>query len=736
MSDSPGLCEIWVLLLSKDIWRFLQIEYTTPIHPSFPPIMYSSIYRVSKAGLLIMALLATTAIGFGLDAPAAKATHVPNEKLYIGQKNLDNLAVYDVETLTPHSVPSISLGAGAQPEELIADTQRPYLYVSDSALKVIHVINTAADTVEYQIPLTGAPQGLALSADGYYLYVAQSLRVDKIDTRNRTVVASSPQLSPTFVPWDIAINSANDRVWVTNGLANGEVRSFKPDTLVQFDTITPTGAVAGGGILPNVNGNATQAAVADPTSHMLRSFDDVSNVTTNWSTTGGTPFIGPWAIEQERQLSTNYLVTDSGGSASTLGDSVYEFSNLVPIGPNNETKRLTGLGGTPTDDAPQEIAFGFNKALAFVTLRATDKVSVINYEGASLVETAVLSLAAGANPYGIEVVKTDTPLVRFEGINRYDTARKVSMEAHADKSVDALVIASGKNYPDGLVAAPFATMLHGPLLLSKDKVLPDETKKEIERIYDGVDDTEIDIWLVGGTSVLGTDIETAIQSINSSIDIGRAAGSTRYTTATAVAKEMDKLRGAKPGTVFVAKGTDYPDALAAGGYASNTAVSQSYSPILLTEPEKLNADVDAYLASIKSTAMQAYLAGGTTALSTEVASAVGKHIATVTRLGGANRYATAVTMAKFFFPSGTTVAAFVLGTNFPDALVMGALTGIQNASGQMPSHAMPTLLVKSDKATTETADYLGTLSGMTRGYIAGGFLAITQAVQTSIEQIY
>jgi putative cell wall-binding protein/DNA-binding beta-propeller fold protein YncE len=697
--------------------------------------MYSSIYRVSKSGLVLLALLAATAIGFGT-VPTAQATHIPDEKLYVGQKDLDNIAIYDVETLTPHTVPTISLGAGAQPEELVADTHRPYLYVADSALKVIHVIDTNVDTVEYQIPLTGAPQGLALSEDGYYLYVAQSLRVDKIDTRNRTVVASSPQLSPAFVPWDIAINSANDRVWVTNGLASGEVRSFKPDTLVQFDTITPTGGVAGGGILPNVNGNATQAAVADPTSHMIRSFDDVSNVTTNWATTGGTPLVGPWAIEQERQLTTNYLVTDSGGSSSMTGDSVYEFSNLVPIGPNNETKRLTGLGGTPTDDAPQEIAFGFNKALAFVTLRATNKVSVINYEGASLVESAVLSLATGANPYGVEVVSKEKSLVRFAGANRYDTARKVSMEAHADKSVDALAIASGQNHPDGLVAAPFATMLHGPLLLSKDKMVPDETKKEIARVFDGVDDPEIDVWLVGGTTVLGTDIETAIQSIDPKIDIGRAAGSTRFKTAVEVAKQMDTLRNAKPGSVFIAKGSDYPDALAASGYASNTQHNPTYSPILLTESDKLNADVDTYLASVKATANKAYLAGGTTALSTQVASDVGKHIATVTRLGGANRYGTAVTMAKFFFPSGTTVAAFVLGTNFPDALVMGALTGIQDASGQMPALAMPTLLVKSDKVTPETADYLATLSSMNRGYIAGGFTAITQAVQTSIEQIY
>jgi putative cell wall-binding protein len=685
---------------------------------------------IRRLGLSLSALLIS---GVGLLVPVlrpALAVHVADEKLYVGQKDLDNLAVYDLETLTPTATSPISLGTGAQPQELVADPIRPYLYVSDSALKVVHIINTLFDTLEYSIPLTGAPQGLALSPDGYYLYVATDVRVDKIDTRTRTVTASTASLAPSFIPWDVA-TAGLGRIFVSQGTVSPVIRAFDATTMAQVDTITPAGAMAAAGIATIAN--PTSGVVTDPVAHAVRGFDQGGLTTTTW--TSSVPFVaGPWAIEPRDSAGGTYFVTESGGPSSSTGDTFLEFTALGHTG--SMTRSLSGLGQSPTEDAPQEIAISNSTNRAFVTLKASNKVSVIDLNGANLVETAVLSLAAGANPYGIEVVSTEKQLIRFDGKDRYETATKVSKEVHGDLSVDALAIARGDLFPDGLAAGPLAGLLRGPLLLSKPTSLPQTTIDEIKRVFDGVDDPEIDVWLVGGTSALNAAVEQAIQAIDPKIDTGRASGTTRIETAVDVASKMDTIRGQKPSGVFIAKSTDFPDALTASAISANTSFNPFYMPVLLTETADLNPAVDTYLGSVASSLGVAYLAGGTAALSTEVLSDVQAHVASVTRLGGANRYATAITIAKYFFPGGINQAMFALGTNFPDALVAGPMSGITDLSGKTPSFSMPILLVKSDSVPSETSSYLSSLSMMQRGFIAGGTVAITNATEAALETLY
>ncbi len=662
-----------------------------------------------------------------------------DEKVYIGQKDLDNIAVYDSETLTPLSSSPIDLGAGAQPQELIADTLRPYLYVSDSAQKLIHVINTNFDFLEYSIPVTGSPQGITLSGDGNYLYVATDLRVDKIDTRSRTVIASSPATAP-FAPWDIALNNTRDqsgtRVWVTNNASTGEVRSYDPTTMQQFDSIIPAGASSAHGIGPAYGGTVNQAAIADTTNKAFRLFNDSTNVTTTPTTS--TAFVaGPWAIEQETAIPAagtyRWLVTDGGGPGSGTGDSVVEFSGEAPYG---ETRRISGLGGGASADAPQEIAFSSIGKRAFVTLGATDKVSVINYDFTGvLTESAVISLTGGANPYGIEITDARKPATRFAGADRYKTAAATCQENHGDKSADAVVIASGENFPDGIVAGPLAGILRTCLLLVKKGSLPDATKTEIARIFDSVNDIEPDVYIVGGLSVINSGVEAAIQAIDPDIDTTRAAGLSRYKTSVEVAKAMDTIRGSKPTKVFVARGTDYPDALVVSAVAASSAFNPFFMPIFLSSSDSLDPDVRTYLDNAP-TVVEAYLAGGTTALSATVAAQVDAEVPTVTRLGASNRYSTATTIAAFFFPA-PTMAAFASGQNFPDALVMGPLAGYEDLSGITASYVMPILLVKSDSIPAETAAYLSTLSSLLRRtFIGGGTTAINNAVEIGIESGY
>ena len=55
---------------------------------------------------------------------------------------------------------------------------------------------------------------------------------------------------------------------------------------------------------------------------------------------------------------------------------------------------------------------------------------------------------------------------RVFGESRYDTS--VSVAKEFCKDVDTAVVASGKNFPDGLCGGPLAAALNAPLVLTKD----------------------------------------------------------------------------------------------------------------------------------------------------------------------------------------------------------------------------------------------------------------------------
>lgn len=657
--------------------------------------------------------------------PVANASHDTTEKVYVGQRALHNLAVLNASTLAPASTPTIALGAAAVPQELIADPVRPYLYVADSGTNAVHVINTSSDVLETTIPTSAGPQGLDLSPDGYSLYITTSAKVEKIDTRSRKVVASA-SLAP-FMPWDLAVSRDGSRIWVTGG-TSGDVRTLNPDTLVQTTTHFPSGSASGRGIV----GDAAVSTVvhyADQASLLERSFDDVtgSNSTFNPVPTAFTA--GPWALE--RDTGTNAVfATDGAGGAALGGDQVIEIVNESPA------RTIANLGGSAGVDGPTEIALSTATSKAYVTLRATDKVSVISYAaGSALTETAVASLTPGADVYGIEVTSSEEYPLGFRGNDRYHTAALASQEQFADKSADALVVARGDAFPDGLSAGPMSSLLDGPLLLSKPATLPDFTRDEIARTYDGVDDPEADVYVVGGTAAISAAVVSAIQAIDGTIDVERIDGSNRIETSVNVAKKIDALRGQDPTTVFLAKSTDYPDALTASGFGGNAALHPTFAPVLLNPTAELDASVQSYLEDAKPNLVQAYLMGGTAALSADVASDVGG-IVTTTRLGGTNRYATAVTAAKNFFPSGPTALAFASGENFPDALVLGPFVGRMDASGQTASYSMPIIPVKKDSVPSEVSTYIGTLSKVVRSYYGGGDAAISAAVVSALSSLY
>jgi len=168
--------------------------------------------------------------------------------------------------------------------------------------------------------------------------------------------------------------------------------------------------------------------------------------------------------------------------------------------------------------------------------------------------TAVISSGVQAD------VASTYPTTRVAGRDRYDTAAKLSAWQFSDPGVvNTVLIATGEDFLDALVAGPVATREGGPLLLSRRNDLPSQTRAEIIRLAPSK------VIIVGATGIVSAAVEAQIEALGPTVD--RISGSSRYTTA------ADAAAMAGPGgNVFVVTSHDFADGLAAVPLASGDPI--------------------------------------------------------------------------------------------------------------------------------------------------------------------
>ncbi|WP_211654976.1 cell wall-binding repeat-containing protein [Planococcus alpniumensis] len=184
----------------------------------------------------------------------------------------------------------------------------------------------------------------------------------------------------------------------------------------------------------------------------------------------------------------------------------------------------------------------------------------------------------------------------------------------------------------------------------------------------------------------------------------RLSGADRYETAIAVSKQGWESAD----TVFIANGNTYADALTAAPLAD-----QYESPILLTRSNQLAAGVTEEIARLGAT--QAVVLGGNGAVSDDIMTALDEMDLEVTRIGGKDRYETAVAIASEL-DTDATDAVVVSGLNFPDALSAGAYAALNDK---------PILLTRPDRIPASIEEELEFYNSST---IIGGTGAVSEAV--------
>lgn len=182
------------------------------------------------------------------------------------------------------------------------------------------------------------------------------------------------------------------------------------------------------------------------------------------------------------------------------------------------------------------------------------------------------------------------------------------------------------------------------------------------------------------TVALGYDVSLAQDRPDFSID--RIAGDDRYQTAAAVSASAGSTD-----RVFLASGQGFADALAVAPVAA-----QHDQPVLLTRPDRLTNITATTL--IEAGTQEVVIVGGTPAVAPRVQQQVEALGIEVTRVAGNNRYETAAALAQLDRTHPTDTVFVTTGTNYPDALSIGALAGATRD---------PVLLVRPDHLPAATA---------------------------------
>lgn len=299
---------------------------------------------------------------------------------------------------------------------------------------------------------------------------------------------------------------------------------------------------------------------------------------------------------------------------------------------------------------------------------------------------AVTALLTGFIGSAVEAAPkplTNTGTIRISGADRYATAVAIS-KASFTSPQNVVFVASGDQFPDALAGGPAAAKRHAPLLLVRSGSVPSSVMTELKRL------SPSRIYLVGGSGAVKDAVARSLRTVAPTT---RLSGADRFATAAATSK---MFFAAGTGTAYVAKGLDFPDALAGGA-----AAAKQGAPMLLTATSSLPSATRTELGRLKPKTV--VLLGGTGAVSSTVASRIQTLLpnAKIVRRGGSDRYATAAAIAKGTWSTGADTAFYSTGTNFPDSLAGTPAAAVNSAPLLLTTKScMPSATYDTDRALT------------------------------------
>lgn len=467
----------------------------------------------------------------------------------------------------------------------------------------------------------------------------------------------------------VVTSDSGMRVWDSNSLKlyhnGGNIASWSlyPDgrDLALITTKAPlSGAIAN---VVNVDTIRDQLSSMQITACGQRLVDSNGNVVDGEKNNASCAVVGgETTLSFDGDSRYSESVWTSAAHQSTYGDSgggIYANGNLFSV-----------LAKAPTETS---------------TFRG--KVSVKYSVAGALIDSAVYSWlqAHGVplsnqqpqqpKPQGIQVGKS-----RIGGANRVSTSLLLLDKAQNKSEV---VLATGRNFPDGLVAGALAgASKSGVVLTMGTNAIEPETLNKLKSVGTSK------VTIVGGTGAVSQGVEDSLKAAG--IQVERIAGANRYDTAFRVFENMKAsgklkldVRG-KP-YVFVATGRDFPDALAASAVAAKIGTAV----VLADTPEQVNRVADTH----------PYAVGGQT-----YSLLANMGVSMSGWFDGKDRYDTANKLVNWSEWRGGDTVMVAVGTNYPDALAAG---GLAASTGQLLVLANPSSAVLKVPAGVKNLVFIG-----------------------------
>ena len=291
-------------------------------------------------------------------------------------------------------------------------------------------------------------------------------------------------------------------------------------------------------------------------------------------------------------------------------------------------------------------------------------------------------------------------VTRIEGADRYGTSVALS-QASFQPGVPVVYVATGANYPDALSGAAAAAQDKGPLLLVRPTSLPPGLAEELTRLAPGR------IVVQGGPGAVSDAVLTELKAFTAGA-VTRNEGTNRY--ATALATSRNTFSAGVP-ALYVATGTSFSDALS----ASAAAGKDQGAVLLVPKGAIIPSDVIAEIKRLAPARIE--ILGGPGVVSPQMERTLKTLAATVERIGGVDRYATAAVASKLRFTTATS-AVIATGATFPDGLSGGPVAAALGA---------PLLLVPGTCVPAYVLDQLHQL-GVTSVTLLGGAAVLSSNV--------
>lgn len=327
------------------------------------------------------------------------------------------------------------------------------------------------------------------------------------------------------------------------------------------------------------------------------------------------------------------LPVDAAGEITAetriAGETRYDTANALAVaaatarGPGNTTNIVIASGVKFPDGLSAAALAGATGAVMLLTPPAALPDSVIDTIEALRTQPGMLNTITTATIVGGEAAVSanvrsqlealDLTVTRIQGDNRYQTANNVALEINrlgGIGTVDGLktvFLATGEKFPDSLAASSWSYRNVTPVILTTGTALDPATRSTIETL--GAQQ----VFVLGGTSVVSSDVETAVRSIPGVTTVRRLQGANRYETATAIATAIGEFDPDYVSRAMFVSATSFPDALAAAPLAGGT---DSYA--ILPVGSILPTAVSTWLSANAATFFSILPIGGTTAVSSAV----------------------------------------------------------------------------------------------------------------------